>query len=537
MSQGISLLLTVLPIVAILVLLLVFKKPADITGLIGWAIVAVIAVVFFKTGVFTVLRASVGGLVSSFPVSLIVAASLLQITIMQKTGALRRIVIFIKTISTANRAVSIMMVNIGFGILMVSVGATPVSILPPILLAVGYSTYTAIALPAIGYDALCTYALLGAPIVVFVDVANAFFKANNIDSVMTLSKAGGIFFLFLPLVTTLIGFAMLWIVGKWKEVKKGFFPVIITGAVISVTAYFTNKIDNLVPLTGVICGIAVIIAMALFLKLKGEKIIDRSKLTEEELAFEKEMPLWRALMPWILLAVIIIGLNLPKPLFNWLYNTMVLPIKGLMPDGSAIKTRALWNAYTWIFVSTFLSLPFLKMKKGMFADSLKTWGKRSFRPVFAAAIFFAIGTVMQIAGYDTVTKTFAMPSMIQTLANASASAFQGIYGFIASFIGLIGGFITGSEASTIGMFGGYVLSTANKLGLTVNAMILTAAALAFGGGLASVISPAKLQNAAASIDKLGEENKVMKTAFVFAIILTTATALFAIGVLLFGIVK
>lgn len=39
----------------------------------------------------------------------------------------------------------------------------------------GYSTYVAIAdWQTIGYDSLCTYALLGAPIVVFVDVANSF---------------------------------------------------------------------------------------------------------------------------------------------------------------------------------------------------------------------------------------------------------------------------------------------------------------------------------------------------------------------------
>ena len=60
-----------------------------------------------------------------------------------------------------------MIINVGFGTLLAALGATPVSILPPIMLALGYSTFVAIALPAIGYDALCTYALLGIPVVVF----------------------------------------------------------------------------------------------------------------------------------------------------------------------------------------------------------------------------------------------------------------------------------------------------------------------------------------------------------------------------------
>jgi lactate permease len=169
-----SLLVTLLPITVILVMLIVFRKPADISGIVGWLVVSLVAFFFFQTSGEVLLRSTVAGLVKSFSVSLIVATSLLQMAFMEKTGALKRIIIFIKTLATENKAVQIMMINIGFGTLMVAVGATPVSLLPPILLAMGYSTYVAIALPAIGYDSLCTYALLGAPIVVFVDVANGF---------------------------------------------------------------------------------------------------------------------------------------------------------------------------------------------------------------------------------------------------------------------------------------------------------------------------------------------------------------------------
>ncbi|MCX7772397.1 MAG: L-lactate permease, partial [Clostridia bacterium] len=52
--------------------------------------------------------------------------------------------------------------------------------------------------------------------------------------------------------------------------------------------------------------------------------------------------------------------------------------------------------------------------------------------------------------------------------------------------------------------------------------------------LASIISPAKLQNAAASIDKLGEENKVIRVAFVFSLILTLVTSLFVVLLLTTG---
>jgi len=284
----ISLLLTLLPILVILCMLIIFKKSADISGIIGWLTISIVAYFTFQTSIEVIARSIVAGLIRSFSVSLIVVTSLLQMAFMEKTGALKRIIIFIKSLASDNRAVQIMLINIGFGTLMVAVGATPVSLLPPILIAMGYTTYVAIALPAISYDSLCTYALLGAPIVVFVDMANGFLgKGHEIS----LSQAGMIFFMFLPIVSTHIGFSMLGIVGKWKGIKEGFMPCIITGIVIGIVAYFTNKFDILVVLTGVLSGLAVIVTMVIYLLVTGKKVIDKSNLTSEELEYEKKYPL------------------------------------------------------------------------------------------------------------------------------------------------------------------------------------------------------------------------------------------------------
>jgi len=520
-----SLILTLLPIAIILIMLIGFKKAADVSGIVGWAAVALVAYFFFNTSFEVIFRSTGAGLIRSLSVSMIVATSLLQMAFMEKTGALKRIIIFVKTIASDNRAVQIMLINIGFGTLMVSVGATPVSLLPPILIAMGYSTYVAIALPAVGYDSLCTYALLGAPIVVFVDLANNFLGPGN---EISLHQAGMVFFMFLPIVSTLIGFCMLWIVGKWAAIKQGWLPCLLTGATIGVVSYFTNRFDNLVVLTGVACGIAVIFVMAGYLKITGKPLIDRSRLTTEEINYEKEYPLWKALMPWILLIVMILALNLPKDVFNYLYRTLKLPIKGLTANGAPLDTRALWQAYTWILVSVIAAIPFMRPTKQQLKDTWKVWLKRAPRPVFAAAIFFAIGEIMNMTGFSMTTMKFETASMVKVLADSSAEFFQSAYGGIVSFIGLFGGFITGSEASTIAMFSKYALTTAKSLGLSTEGMLIIAAGLAFGGGLASVISPAKLQNAAASIDKIGEENKVIRIAFVFSLILTAVTSVFVL---------
>jgi lactate permease len=69
------------------------------------------------------------------------------------------------------------------------------------------------------------------------------------------------------------------------------------------------------------------------------------------------------------------------------------------------------------------------------------------------------------------------------------------------------------------------LSTAEKVGAVG---LVVAAASGIGAGLASVISPAKLQNAAASIDRIGEEGQVLRTTFVISLLITAVCAILAL---------
>ena len=113
-------------------------------------------------------------------------------------------------------------------------------------------------------------------------------------------------------------------------------------------------------------------------------------------------------------------------------------------------------------------------------------------------------------------------NMIALLAKASSSAFGQFYPLVAPFLGLFGGFISGSETSAIAMLTKLHLSTAEEIGAIG---LLIAAASGIGGGLASVISPAKLQNAAASIDRIGDESKVIRKTVIIAMIITAVCAL------------
>jgi len=508
-----SVLLALLPILLILLLLVWQRKPADIAGLSGWIFALLIAWLYFDTPLINTLLISLSGVVASLPITIMVATSLLQITIMKESGAIDRVVVFIKTIAPGNQVAQILILNIGFGTLLAALGATPVSILPPIMIALGYSSFVAIALPSLGYDALCTYALLGIPVVVF---------ANFVG--MPVNEVGGYFARFMPVISTCIALAMLWLAGGWKLLWRGLLPTILVGVTAGLVAIGMNAM-GLVTLTGIAAGLAVVAVMLIYLKLTGSVLISRKELTDSDLETEKKISLPTAISPWIILTILALLVNAPfLPFFELVFNRWSMPVE-IIP-GSPEKIRIFWQAYFWILVSTLAALPILKVDRGLIKSSLGKWLKRAPRPMLASAVFFAIAFIINHSGKNAAWELInPANNMVHVIANAASAAFGNFYPAIAPFLGLLSGFISGSETSAIAMLTGIHLSTAEKIGAIG---LLIAAASGIGGGLASVISPAKLQNAAASIDRIGEESQVIRTTFIIALIITTVVAVMTI---------
>jgi lactate permease len=277
--KALSVLLAVSPVVVIFLLLVWRRMAADLAGVIGLIVTAAVAWGYFHTAPVVVVRSALAGIVSSFPISLMVGASIFQMTYMLEVGAVRRIVLAMKSVSPKDRVAQILMINVGFGTLVTALGATPVSILPPIMLALGYSSYVAIALPAIGYDSLCTYALLAIPAVVFTDTLAPLVK--NAGITLTLQQAGLLFARFIPVVSTCIALGMFWIVGRWRMVLRGLLPAVLTGAIAGMACWGMALVD-LVPLTGVVAGAAIILTFAGLLKIRRLPVWSEQALTSED---------------------------------------------------------------------------------------------------------------------------------------------------------------------------------------------------------------------------------------------------------------
>jgi lactate permease len=532
-----SVLLAVSPVAVIFLLMTWGRRAADVAGTIGWIYTAALAAFYFRTSWEVILVASLAGVVASFPVSLMVVTSIFQINVMEEAGAIRRLVTFMKTLAAEDRAVQVMLINVGAGTLLAALGATPVSILPPIMLSLGYSAFVAIALPAIGYDALCTYALLGVPVVVFADVVKGITGRE-----FSPAEVGLYFARYMPVVTTLIALSMLWLVGGWREVRRGWHVALVTGLTAGFVAIGMN-VAGLPTLTGIVAGIAVVLAMLAFLRLSGRRLVDRSLLRPEDAEVERKMSLALAVLPWLLLVAFSVLTNFRSiGLYDVLFTRLAMPVT-IVP-GRPERLRVLWQAYTWVLIATLVAIPFYRMGAGRLLAAGRKTLRRASRPAFSTAVFFAIALVLNhsgkaagAAGAPWVPSPAGGMNMVKVVADACAGTFREAYSGVAAFLGLLGGFISGSEASSIAMLTKLHFETLKLVFASASPdrllriSLLVAAASGIGGGLASVISPAKLQNAAAVIDRIGMEGKIIRSAAVIAALMVLAVALMTFGFL------
>ena len=494
-------------------------------GVIGWIFTLIIAILFFGTAPDIALYASLNGILASFGISLMVFFTILQVTMMDLTGSIRAISEYIKALA-AERYEQVMILNVGLGSFLVSIGATPVTMLPPIMIALGFSPLAAVALPCLGYDPLTSFSLLAVPITLPATLFN-----------LDVKEFGGIISYFLPVISTGLALGMLWVADGMEGLRKGFIPAVIAGFTLGISCIIFVHIlpASAIGLTGVFSGLVTITMLLILRKIQGKPILaDKIELEKIRAKSGSEiMPLWRATFPWILLIIFCIVIFIPA-VQTGLYNALGPIQKITIIANKSIDLKILNQAYFWVFISTILAAPFLIKTKKEAGKIITVWLRRAWSPTLAAAVFFAIAYVMDWSGQTVINNTLtfaegtANMNMNAIIGLTLAAVFGIAFPAISPTLGLFGTFVSGSEASSNVMFYGILKKSSDVLNLD---FLKVYAAHAVAGGIASGISPAKIVNAAAVIDQLGIEGEVIRKSAVIAVILTLVTGIMLIGLL------
>lgn len=495
------------PILVIFLVVVVFGKTADMGGIAGLIYILAISCLYFHTDPKAAAMIVLSGFIGSFPISLIIIVCMLLISIMQEAGAIKRLSVLFKCFSSQDQSVQVIFFAVALGTMFTATGAVPLVLLPPILFAVGYPPFQAIALPCMGLAGGCLFSLFGVPMLLL----NRFTGVSTYESTILVSH-------FMFVANFSVSLCCLYVAGKKELVRQGFIPAILAGAGAWV-GVLISAATGIIQLSGLLVGVCMILLFAVYLRLKKMKLYSQSCLLDTDRDEKSQMPLWRAISPWLVIIASAILVNLPSlPFYKMLNQAITVE---LIP-GKPEHVRFLRETYFWMAICIVLCTPLMRPTSKDLKAAFKKWGPRSYRSVLGCLMFFATAYLFNNSGYDAQWNMHLENNFVHIISTSVAASVGRFYAALAPFLGLLAGMLTGSQAMGVVMFSGLHMQTA---ALTGSYGPLLATAGGVGGGIASLISPMKILVASASMDSIHLSAKILRTMVGMALILTVLISL------------
>ncbi|MBS7633036.1 L-lactate permease [Candidatus Bathyarchaeota archaeon] len=518
-------LLALYPLLVVLFGVALLRQSGLVMAFAGLILVIALAALQFGTPLEVALGAAVLGFIKSFGISVSVAATMLMIFLMRDTGALATVSKVIKQ-QLAGNEIQALYVGVGFGSFLTSLGVVTPALFPPLLVTMGFSPIAAIAVAVLGYNATTSFALLSIPITLPAQVgADLGITISPIEFAFKIS-------IFLPVVSVGLAFAMLWLIGGKESMRRGVVPAIVSGLTLSlaclgmVALNFFSGVEY-VPLriVGILAGLCAMLSLHICQRVKPAPSLHKDS------NYPSRKEAFRAFSPWIILTILAAVISIPR-VGGWLSNILgsfeVVSVFANMRE----DLNVLSQIYTWIFVTVLISLITLKPSKKQAKNAFTFWLKRFPGAFLTYSLYFSVSYVMAFSAME-ISNGVLVPSSLYNSLNMNvilgatlATVFGAGYVFVAASLGLFGAIVGGSEASSNVLFLKIQKTAAQDVGLSDTGFMTVYGGHAVAGGIASAVTPAKINNAVATIDESREtESLVMRRHLLIAVLLTIVTGI------------
>lgn len=522
-----SFVLAILPLLVILAGIALFNQSGLRMAVVGWLATLVLACTYFRTPLDVALMGSVMGFLKSFPISVAVVFTMLMVYLMGAVGALGVISNAIKGAvhGAENQALYI---GIGFGSFLTSLGVVTPALFPPLLVVMGFTPFAAVAIAVLGYNATTSFALLSIPITLPAEV----FGFDPIAFAYRIS-------LFLPIISIGLAYGVLWMIGGRAAMRRGSTSALVIGGAVAVACLLFTGLDHFtgveyVPLrvVGPFAGLFGMAVLQLYLRARGPRegdAVDDGPAADGAAAAPPTMSLRRAASPWILTTILAVVTSIPAikaPLQSLLGEREVLRFY----SNQVVDLDLPVQIYTLILIAVLLSLVTLRPTRDQVAGSTRLWLRRAWGPFLAYSVYFCIAYVMLFSAQHAVngelvaTEHYRDFNMNVVVGTTLARIFGAGYIFVAAALGLFGAVVGGSETSSNVMFHQIQKEASTGIGLDDSEFLTVFASHAVAGGVASAITPAKVNNAVATIEAgVDVESQVMRKHLLMAVLLTVVT--------------
>jgi len=509
-------LLALLPLVVVVVLMLAFRWGGSRAGGMGWFAAVLVAVLFFGAGFDLLAVAQTKAVLLSLDVLLIIWTALLLFNITREAGAIRMIGKALPGL-TEDRVMQSLLIGWLMVTFLQGMGGfgVPVAVCAPMLVGLGFTPIQAVAMASMGDGWAVTFGSLATSFQTLIAVTGL--SGEELAPLSALLT--GISAFPSGLLVAVIG-------NGWKSLKRAIGPVFILSLVMGTVQYLlaTNGIWTLGSTGAGVVGLIVGFLMVRLPRYRNQHTIEALPIEEDE-PEGKPRNLWMSLFGYGLLVVLAFGVNLIKPVEDFLsqvkltlaFPEVVTRFGWVTAAGNGRVINLFAHPGAILFYTCVISLIVYRSIGYLSPGALK----RIFKQVVKSGVNSSLG-ILAMVGVASIMLHSGMTYLLAEGLSASFS--RDLYPIIAPFIGALGAFITGSNTNSNVLFAVLQQNSAQLLNLSVPLIL---AAQTAGASLGSVLAPAKVIVGCSTVGLSGEEGRVMRKLLGYGLITIGSVALVA----------
>jgi len=477
-SLPLSALVAALPILVLLLLLGVLRKPAWIASLAGLAAAAAVAAgAYGMPWGRLAAAAAYGAAFGLFPIGWVVFTAILLYRITIESGKFEALKDSIGSLTT-DRRIQAMLIAFAFGAFIEGAAGfgTPVAVAAAMLAGLGFAPFEAAAICLLANTAPVAFGSIGIPITTLalttgLPVEHLSAQIGRICAPVSL---------FVPayLVVVLAG---------WKGLRGVLPAAAVCGAAFAVTQFTVSNFIG-VQLTDILASMAAMLTLVVFVRAtrKPGQLSAPSAHSPRAIA--------RAWTPYALLVVCVLVWGFKGPLLNRASLAFPWPllhnaIQRMPPVVAKPAPYAAVYTFNWLSASgtacllaAILGALSLGLKPRQFAGAL---GRTARQLALAELTLAAVLGLAFLMNYSGATATLGL----------AFAATGRMFPFFSALLGWLGVFLTGSDTSSNALFGSLQVVTAGRLHMSP---VLMAAANSAGGVMGKMISLTSIAVAAAA---------------------------------------
>jgi len=436
-----------------------------------------------------------------------------------------------------DRRLQALLIAFGFGALLEGVagGGSPIAITAAMMAALGFPPLRAVVLALLANTAPVAFGGLGNPLIVLGRLTAPILgmeqgHATDLYSAMVGRQV--------PLLALIVPAFLVIVMAGWKRMIEVWPAVLTTGLIFAVMQYVTSNFIS-PSLVDVIAALAAMGSLWVLTRFWQPRTIWRFD-DEPAVAVDAREPVQKgafsAWMPYVILIVAIflsrIG-SIIKGLPAWLDLSALLhkadwkfPWPGLhnqviqhapitakdAPYAASITIDFLFSPGTIALVAAVIAGFAMRANPGLL---VATYRKTLYQMRWALLTIFMILAIAFVMNYSGATQTLG-------LALATTGA---LFPLFSAYIGWLGVFLTGSDASANSLFGPMQVISAQQLHISP---ILAGATNTAGGVMAKMISPQNLAIGATAIGQSGKEGQLLRLTFWWSVALAFVVGIIAL---------